>query len=169
MNVRDRQLATAIIWIGLFFALGLMVPRIMDLQADLNGLWPGSGLGYNSSVVDVGTISSALGAARAQLPEVMAQAQASIAGQIAASYPLAVVVSLGLIVAAGAATWLIWRHAGLEAKLAVDLLTFEKAKRRNRIERFVDDLDVDELDDLRAQLGDEADDVGWQHSSGRGV
>ncbi|MCA9911357.1 MAG: hypothetical protein KC519_22040, partial [Anaerolineae bacterium] len=135
MNVRDRQLATAIIWIGLFLALGLAVPRIMDMQVDVSGLWPGGSQGIGTQVTEVSQIANALQSAQAKLPEVMAQAQAAVAHQIAANLPLAIFVSIALILAAGAATWLIWRHAGLEAKLAADLLTFEKAKRRNRIER----------------------------------
>jgi len=168
MNVRDRQLATAIIWFGLFLALGFAVPRIMDMQVDLSGLWP-DGQGVGAQVTDITAVSDALQAAQANLPAVMAQAQAAAAHQIASNMPFAIFVSILLILAAGAATWFIWRRAGLEAKLAVDLLNFEKTKRRNRIERFVDDLDLDELDDLRARLGYEVGEEHWRRSSGGGV
>ncbi|MCC6615606.1 MAG: hypothetical protein IT320_19190 [Anaerolineae bacterium] len=169
MNIRDRQLATAIIWFGLFLGLGFAIPRLMDMQIDLSGLWPRGSEGFSGQMTDINIIADALQSAQAKLPEVMAQAQAAAAHQIASNMPLAIFISILLILAAGAATWFIWRHAGLEAKLAADLLTFEKAKRRNRIERFVDDLDLDELDDLRARLGYEADDVNWQRSGSDGL
>lgn len=169
MNIRDRQLATAIIWFGLFLGLGLAVPRLMDMQVDLSELWPRGSEGYSGQLMDINTIDSALQTAQAKLPEVMAQAQAAAAHQIASNLPLAIFLSIALILAAGAATWFIWRHAGLEARLAADLLTFEKAKRRNRIERFVDDLDLDELDDLRARLGYDTSDDGWRRSGSDGL
>lgn len=164
MNVRDRQLATLIIWAALFIILALTVPRLLDVQADLTGLWPPNNGGVINSAVDVAQINAALQGAQQRLPELMASAQASIRDQLAVRLPLAFVISLAMILAAAASTWFVWRHAGLEAKLAADLLTFEKAKRRNRIERFVDDLDLDELDDLRARLEYDTDER-WRSSS----
>jgi hypothetical protein len=66
--------------------------------------------------------------------------------------PVAAVLTLLLTAAATISTWFIWRHAGLEAHLALKALDVEKQKRRGRIERFVEELGADELVELRSRL-----------------
>jgi hypothetical protein len=60
-----------------------------------------------------------------------------------------------LIAAATACTYFVWRNAGLEAYLARLVVQGEKAKRRSRIEQFMDDLAPDEMEQLRSRLTDD--------------
>ncbi len=155
MNVRDRQMATAVIWLILFAALAVIVPRLLAVQIDYAPLWEGPPPMFGGGVVDANLIETAVMTAQERLPSVLAEAQTSIRAAMAVRVPLAAAISLVLIAATALATWFVWRQAGLEARLAADLIAFEKAKRRSRVETFVDDLDAEELDILRQRIEDD--------------
>jgi hypothetical protein len=85
----------------------------------------------------------------------MVRVQENIHTELAVRVPIVVVTSLLLIAAATICTYFVWRNAGLEAYLAREVVQAEKAKRRSRIEQFMEDLDPDEVDQLRTQLSSE--------------
>lgn len=102
-------------------------------------------------------LNQTIEAARAASGPLLLQAQAAVRDQLAARIPLAAIMTFILTAVATLCTYFIWRNAGLEAKLAFDMVNTEKAKRRSRIEQLVDDLEAEELVELRSRLSDEDD------------
>lgn len=154
MNQRDRYWATIIIWIAFVIAFLLVFDRILFLQADFTGMWPNQPMGYMMAQ-DAETLNAAITTAKEAGPAILAQVQEAMRIQIAQRMPLVVVLGTFLIFAAVFCTYFVWRNAGLEAYLAREAVSAEKVKRRSRIEQFVEELDTDELDQLRSRLGDE--------------
>jgi hypothetical protein len=155
MNQRDRYWTTLFIWIGFAIAFILIFDRLLMIQADFTGLWPPQQIGYPMAQ-DAAALKESLTAAQNAAPTILAQVRESLRVQIAQRMPLAVAVGAALILAATFCTYFVWRNAGLEAYLAREAVSAEKAKRRSRIEQFVEELDTDELDQLRTRLGDES-------------
>lgn len=154
MNQRDRLTTTVIIWI-IFIVLILMVfDRTLFVQADFLGLWPQMS-GYPMAQ-DAEALTQVIATARDASPALLERVQGDVQNQLATRVPLATVMAFMLMTAASAATWFVWRNAGLEAYLAREVVQAEKAKRRSRIEQFMEDLDSDELAQLRDRLSDDA-------------
>ena len=154
MNQRDRYWATIIIWIAFVIAFLLVFDRVLFIQADFTGMWPDQPMGYMMAQ-DAETLNAAIASAREAGPAILAQVQEAMRIQIAQRMPLVVALGAFLIFAAAFCTYFVWRNAGLEAYLAREAVSAEKVKRRSRIEQFVEELDIDELDQLRARLSDE--------------
>lgn len=154
MSQRDRYWTTLIIWILFAIAFLIVFDRVLMLQADFTGLWPNQPMGYVMAQ-DAATLSEAIAGAQDAAPSILPAVQESLRVQLAQRMPLAAALGAALILAATLCTFFIWRNAGLEAYLAREAVSAEKTKRRSRIEMFIDELDTDELDQLRARLGDE--------------
>lgn len=154
MNQRDRYWTTLIIWLVFVIAFLLVFDRLLMIQADFAGIWPEQPMGYVMAQ-DAETLNQAIAGAREAAPTILAQVQESMRVQIAQRMPLVLALGAALILAATLCTYFVWRNAGLEAYLAREAVSAEKAKRRSRIEQFMEELDTDELDQLRARLGDE--------------
>lgn len=153
MKQRDRQLATLIIW-GIFLILLVMITdRMLIVRADFLGIWPQpSGFPAAQDIEQINQMAqTALENSRTILPLV----EQSIREQFAIRVPIGAVLSLILIAAATISTYFVWRNAGLEADLAYKLVNAEKAKRRSRIEQFMDELAPDELVELRSRLSED--------------
>jgi hypothetical protein len=157
MTQRDRHWATVIIWMAFIVLLLLTFDRGLMVTADFNGMWPVQSA-YPMSQ-DAGELSQIIDAARAASPEIMARVQESIRVELALRVPFVIGLSILLVMAATACTYFVWRNAGLEAYLARMVVQGEKAKRRSRIEQFVDDLAPDEMQQLRSRLTDDEDKV----------
>jgi hypothetical protein len=156
MSQRDRQWATVIIW-GVFMVLmGIILSQLLLFRADFAGLYPPQTLnviaqfGMPSQTLE--ELQQALAFAQNAREGVMENVRLSIQGQMAQRLPIAAVLTLLLTLAATISTWFVWRNAGLEAHLALRMLDIEKAKRRSRIDTFVEDLRESELVELRARL-----------------
>ncbi len=155
MNQRDRLWTTAIIW-GIFIFLILLTWTVMlSVPADFTGLWPPGEYVYPAPAQDAETLNAIIEAAREAGPQVFARVQDEIRAQFALRIPLTLALSAMYVFAATVATFFIWRNAGLEAYLAREAVQAEKVKRRSRIEQFMEDLDPDELVQLRARLEDD--------------
>jgi len=154
MNQRDRYWTTAFIWFGFMIAFLLVFDRVLMIQADFSGMWPQQQLGYMLAQ-DAETLNQAIAGAQQAAPAILANVQESVRIQIAQRMPFVVGLGALLILAATLCTYFVWRNAGLEAYLAREAVSTEKVKRRSRIEQFVEELDTDELDQLRTRLGDE--------------
>jgi hypothetical protein len=154
MNQRDRLWTTVIIWGVFIFLAVLLFDRMLVIPADFNGLWPQQTSVYPLSQ-DVAQLNQVIAAARDAGPAILAQVQATIHNQLALRVPLVAAVSSMLLIVATLATYFIWRNAGLEAYLAREIVQAEKTKRRSRIEQFMEDLDSDELAQLRTHLSGE--------------
>lgn len=150
MNQRDRYWATAVIWIVFIVLFYLVFDRVLLVTADFAGLWPQPPAFPQAQ--DAGQLREIIDSAQQALPEVLARVQNDIQTEMAFRVPFVAVSLLLLIAAATLCTYFIWRNAGLEAYLAREVVQSEKAKRRSRIEQFMDDLDSDELDQLRTRL-----------------
>jgi hypothetical protein len=156
MNQRDRLLTTAIIWVVFIFLAMLVFDRVLIIPLDFKGLWPEQATFYTYPVAqDIEQLTQVMSAARDATPALLAQAQADIQVQLAQRVPIVAAVSAILMFAAVFATYFIWRNAGLEAYLAREVIQAEKTKRRSRIEQFMDDLDADEISQLRTRLSDD--------------
>jgi hypothetical protein len=158
MNQRDRQWATVIIWVAFIVLLLLTFDRGLMVTADFNGMWPQQAATYPLAH-DAQQLQEIIDNARATSPEIMARVQESIRAELALRMPLVIGLAILLVVAATACTWFVWRNAGLEAYLARMVVQGEKAKRRSRIEQFVDDLAPDEMEQLRSRLVDSGGEV----------
>ncbi|MAS38086.1 MAG: hypothetical protein CL610_29085 [Anaerolineaceae bacterium] len=154
MKQADRQLTTLIIWSVFFILVLFTYDRLMYIPADLTGLWPQMAPVFPQAE-DAETLSQIIAAAREASPAILDHVQATIREQMALRVPLATAMTAMYALAATLCTWFIWRNAGVEAYLAREAVQAEKAKRRSRIEQFMEDLDADELDQLRARLADE--------------
>jgi hypothetical protein len=168
MHQRDRQWATLVIW-GVFLLLvTIAVSTLLTFNIDYTALWPPGSLYYLYGPLTqpqtIEELRTVLEFAQAALPTVEVAARESLAQQMALQLPIATVVTLMLTLAATVSTWFIWRHAGLEAHLALKALDVEKQKRRSRIERFVEELGEAELVELRSRL---VEDDGSVHSLGK--
>jgi hypothetical protein len=156
MQQRDRQLATFIIWFVFLILVTMAVSQLLVFQADYAGLWPSlpSTVQYGpvGPPQTVEQLEQALTFAQAAREGVMASVAESIQQQMMLRLPVAAVLTLLATLAATISTWFIWRHAGLEAHLALKALEVEKQKRRSRIERFVEELGESELVELRSRL-----------------
>ena len=157
MNQRDRQWATVIIWIAFIILLLLTFDRGLIVTADFHGMWPTQSV-YPMSQ-DAGELRQIIDSARAASPEIMGRVQESIRAELALRVPFVIGLSILLVAAATACTYFVWRNAGLEAYLARAVVQGEKAKRRNRIEQFMDDLAPDEMEQLRSRLTDDGGEV----------
>jgi hypothetical protein len=155
MNQRDRQWATVIIWVAFAILLLLAFDRGLMVTADFEGLWPQPPSYIYPQAQDAQQLQQIIEDARAASPEIMARVQESIRAELALRVPFVIGLSILLIMAATACTWFVWRNAGLEAYLARMVVQGEKAKRRSRIEQFVDDLAPEEMEQLRARLADD--------------
>ncbi len=154
MNQRDRLWSTVIIW-GVFIFLAILVfDRFLVIPADFTGLWPNDGNAYPITR-NLTQLNQVIAAARDASPAILAQVQQTIHTQLALRVPLVAAVSSLLLIVATLATYFIWRNAGLEAYLAREIVQAEKTKRRSRIEQFMEDLDAEELAQLRTRLTDE--------------
>lgn len=157
MNQRDRQWATLIIWGGFLLLFLIVLDRALFVTADFSGLWSDSQVPtLYQAAMEADRIREVAVAAREALPTVLTQVQESMRAELARRFPQIIALAIMLVSAATLCTWAIWRHAGIEAYLAREVMQAEKAKRRSRIEQFMDDLDGDELDQLRARLSDDA-------------
>jgi hypothetical protein len=155
MNQRDRYWTTLIIWLAFTILMIIVFDRVLLVQADFTGLFPPEQTYQYPLAQDAETLNQVLAAARDASPALLAQVQQSIHDQIAQRLPLVMALAVAFIAAATLCTWFVWRNAGLEAYLAREVVQAEKVKRRSRIEQFMEDLDSDELDQLRTRLGDE--------------
>jgi hypothetical protein len=155
MNQRDRYWTTIIIWVAFVIAFLLVFDRVLMIQADFIGMWPEQPMGFMMAQ-DAEALKQAVASAQQAGPAILAQVQESMRVQIAQRFPLVAALGAALILAATFCTYFVWRNAGLEAYLAREAVNTEKVKRRSRIEMFVEELDTDELDQLRSRLGDEA-------------
>ncbi|MBZ0286955.1 MAG: hypothetical protein K8I30_05030 [Anaerolineae bacterium] len=156
MNQRDRLLTTAIIWVVFIFLALLVFDRVLIIPLDFKGLWPEQTSVYTYPLTqDIEQLTQIMSAARDATPALLAQAQADIQMQLAQRVPIVAAVSAMLMFAAAFSTYFIWRNAGLEAYLAREVVQAEKTKRRSRIEQFIDDLDSDEITQLRTRLSDD--------------
>ena len=153
MNQRDRYWASLIIWGSFTILILLLFDRGLMVTADFAGLWPQSSAFPQAQ--DAEQLSQVVSAAQQALPEIMLGVQENIHAELATRVPIVVASSLLLILAATICTFFVWRNAGLEAYLAREVVQSEKAKRRSRIEQFMEDLDSDELDQLRTRLSNE--------------
>lgn len=162
MNQRDRLMTTLIIWTVFILLAVFAMDRVLAVQADFAGLWPQQ-TGVWPLAQDAAQLNQAILAAQEASPALLAQVQQSIQDQLAQRVPVALVLVTIFITAATACTWFIWRNAGVEAYLAREAVQAEKAKRRSRIEQFMEDLDTDELEQLRSRLADE---TGFHQNSG---
>ncbi|MBZ0282016.1 MAG: hypothetical protein K8L97_14855 [Anaerolineae bacterium] len=156
MKQRDRQLATLVIW-GIFLILLVIITdRMLMVRADFLGIWPQpSGFPTAQDIEQINqTAQTALENSKTILPLV----EQSIREQLAVRVPIGAILSLILIASATISTYFVWRNAGLEADLAYKLVNAEKAKRRSRIEQFMDELAPDELVELRTRLTTEESD-----------
>jgi len=153
MKHRDRQLATLIIWGVFLFLMIFIIDRLLMVRADFLGMWPQpSGYPSAQTVEEINQMAeAALEASKTVLPQV----QQFIREQMAARVPIAAVVAFLLTAAATISTYFVWRNAGLEADVAYKLVNAEKAKRRSRIEQFMDALAPDELVELRSRLSED--------------
>lgn len=158
MKQQDRQWATVIIWVAFIILLLLTFDRGLMVTADFSGMWPQQ-TGIYPIAQDAQQLSEIIENARAASPEILARVQESIRTELALRVPLVIGLSLLLVAAATACTWFVWRNAGLEAYLARAVVQGEKAKRRSRIEQFMDDLAPDELEQLRSRLVDDGEEV----------
>ena len=154
MNQRDRQWATLIIWTVFIFLFLLVLDRVLFVTADYSGLWPQSPIFQTAQEAD--QLNQVVTMAREALPGVLTQIQTTMRDELARRIPAVAALTAMLLATATLCTWVIWRNAGLEAYLAREVVQAEKAKRRSRIEQFMDDLDTDELDQLRDRLSDDA-------------
>lgn len=154
MKQRDRYWTTLIIWAVFAILIIVIFDRVLAVQADFSGLWPPEQSMAYPLAQDAAQLNQVLAAAREASPALLAQVQQSIHEQIVQRLPLVMALTVALISAATSCTWFVWRNAGLEAYLAREVVQAEKAKRRSRIEQFMEDLDSDELDQLRSRLGD---------------
>ena len=162
MNQRDRLATTLIIWLIFILLAIFAMDRVLAVQADFAGLWPPQ-TGAWPLAQDAEHLNQAIATAQEASPALLAQVQQSIQHQLAQRVPVALALVTMFIAAATACTWFIWRNAGVEAYLAREAVQAEKAKRRSRIEQFMEDLDTDELEQLRSRLADETD---FHQSSG---
>lgn len=153
MNQRDRYWATAVIWLVFIVLFYLVLDRGLLITADFAGLWPPAPAFPQAQ--DAEQLRQVIDSAQQALPDVLARVQNDIQRELALRMPFVVVSSLLLVAAATICTYFVWRNAGLEAYLAREVVQSEKAKRRSRIEQFMEDLDSDELDQLRARLSGE--------------
>lgn len=153
MNQRDRYWASLIIWGSFTILILLLFDRGLMVTADFAGLWPQSS-GFPQAQ-DAEQLSQVISVAQQALPDVLARVQENIHAELATRVPIVIVSSLMLILAATVCTYFVWRNAGLEAYLAREVVQAEKAKRRSRIEQFMEDLDPDEVDQLRTRLSSE--------------
>jgi hypothetical protein len=157
MNQRDRIWTTLIIWVVFIFIAMLVFDRVLIIPADFQGLWPQQSMNYPMTQ-DINQLSEVFATARDAAPAIAAQVQQAIHNQLAMRVPVVSIISAVLLFVATVATYFIWRNAGLEAYLAREIVQAEKVKRRSRIEQFMDDLDSDELAQLRTRLtGDTSD------------
>ena len=154
MIQRHRYWATIILWIVFIFLMLLTWDRMMAIPADFAGLWPLNTGAWPPAAQDAAELEQIIAAAREAGPQILDQVQETIRDQLALRVPLTLVLSAMYVFAATLATFFIWRNAGLEAYLAREAVQAEKVKRRSRIEQFMEDLDPDELVQLRARLGD---------------
>jgi hypothetical protein len=156
MSQRDRLIATVIIWSVFIFLTIAMLDRVLMLRADFSGLWPdNSGMFSDYMAQEAEDLRQMLDSAREASPAILAQVQEDIRVQLATRMPVALGISVLLMLAAVASTFFVWRNAGVEAYLAREAVQAEKVKRRSRIEQFMDDLDADEMAQLRSRLTDE--------------
>ena len=155
MTQRDRLWTTLIIWAIFIFLFLMVIDRTLMVQANFAGLWPQQSPIWPFAQ-DAAQITEAITAAQEASPTILAEVQQSIREQLAQRVPVVLVLMSMLVAAATACTWFIWRNAGLEAYLAREAVQAQKAKRRSRIEQFMEDLDSDELDQLRSRLSDES-------------
>ncbi len=153
MSQRDRQWTTFFIWLAFLIAILLVWDRVLVVPVDFTGLWPQ--VQNYPFATDAEQLRQIVEAAQQASPEVMARVQATIQAELAWRVPFVIALSAMLIATATACTYFVWRNAGLEAYLAREAVQSAKQKRRSRIEHFVEDLDIDELDQLRERLGDE--------------
>lgn len=156
MNLRDRQWATLIIWGVFIFLTFLVVDRMLIIPTDFTGLWPHPANSY-SIAQDAEQLNQILINARASSAALMAEVDETIRTQLAIRVPLALILSAMLMLSATLCTFFIWRNAGLEMVLAREAVQAEKIKRRSRVEQLVDDLDADEMIQLRSRLSGEND------------
>lgn len=159
MNQRDRQWTTVIIWTVFIVLLLLTFDRGLMVTADFQGLWPQPPSYIYPQAQDAQQLQQIVENARAASPEILARVQEQIRAELALRVPFVIGLSLLLVAAATACTYFVWRNAGLEAYLARIVVQGEKAKRRNRIEQFVEDLAPDEVEQLRSRLTDEGEEV----------
>ena len=151
---RERQITTIIIWVVYILLVIAILGSLLQVYADFTGLWPAAS-GYQGSQ-NAAQLSQTVEAARAASSAYLAQAQATIQEQLAQRMPYAAVITFLLTLVATVSTYFVWRNAGVEARLALNAMNTEKVKRRSRVEQLVDDLDAEELVELRSRLsGDE--------------
>lgn len=151
MNQRDRIWTTVIIWVVFIFIATLVFDRVLMIPVDFQGLWPQQSMIYPMTQ-DINNLNEVMAAAREAGPAIFAQVQQAIHNELAVRVPVASIVSAMLLFVATIATYFIWRNAGLEAYLAREIVQAEKVKRRSRIEQFMDDLDAEEMAQLRTRL-----------------
>jgi hypothetical protein len=151
MNQRDRIWTTVIIWVVFILIAMLVFDRVLIIPVDFQGLWPPQRTMYPMAQ-DMNQLSEVIAAAREAGPAIFAQVQQNIHNEVAVRLPVVSILSALLLFVATASTYFIWRNAGLEAYLAREIVQAEKVKRRSRIEQFMDDLDAEELAQLRTRL-----------------
>lgn len=166
MKQRDRQWATAIIWIVFTVLIIVIFSSLLWASADFAGLWPETIQSYPPIAQDAEQLSQITDAAREAIGPIFDQVQQSIREQFAVRWPLAAALTFILTVVATLSTYVVWRNAGLEAHLAREAVHAAKVKRRSRIEQFMGELAPDELNELRSRLTDDASEL-QQHSSSR--
>lgn len=154
MNQRDRYWATFIVWVVFIVLAFLAIDRLLILPVDFTGLWPQQS-GVYPMAQDAEQIIQAIESAREASPAIFAQVQDAIRTHYAYRVPLVFGLTIMMVIAATFCTYFIWRNAGIEAYLAREAVQAEKVKRRSRIDQFMEDLDSDEMHQLRARLADE--------------
>ncbi len=167
MKQRDRQLATATIWIVFILLIIVIYSSLLWASADFTGLWPETASGYPAQAQDAEQLRQITAAAREASGPILAQVQESIREQFAVRWPLAAALTFVLTAVATLSTYVVWRNAGLEAHLAREAVQAEKVKRRSRIEQFMGELAPDELNELRSRLTDDEANELQQHGSSR--
>lgn len=156
---RERLFATAAIWFAFAIVMNNLLERFTRVNANFNGLWengPRVFMGPEMSSELWAQYNQAIEQANAVRQQVVAEVTAAMSSQLNANMGPLVLLSAILILAAVVSTVFIWRNAHLDAaEPARAAKASGKAKRgaaNNRVELVMNNLDDNELAELRSRL-----------------
>ena len=164
MRGRERLFATAAIWISFAVIMNNLLDRFTRLNADFTGLWPSFSppSGENSWE----TFQQMMGEAQRVSSQLLSEVTTSMSRQLSDNMGVLVLLSLAVIFAAMMSTIFVWRNAHLEAsEPARAVKASGKAKRgaaNNRVELVMNNLDDNELAELRSRLEAESEPVSFE-------